>query len=780
MSQERITNMGTGLYSLVAGLCLLLTFVLYLRMVSGVVRSEKRDIYVSIMTIGMIYLGLDMLWGVIYDSLLPVPILMQKIIYALYYSASAILSYRWFAYVEYMQDSALYHNSKIRTLTKIPMFFVVAVSVLSMWTGWFFYIDAQGVYCRGPLYIPQLVFTYGYIIFAAAKLALRMFMTKEFEDQNTYMIMLSYFVFPVVFGVLQVAYQNMPFLCVGIAMATLQTYLFFVTFEKERELSSSKIHSLSRLFISSYYLDLQTGKREYLSNTEEKVEDYLTADFYNTAPQDYEDAVRIYVDTYVHPEDRENYCKMTSRAYMAQTLSRDNLFYSFNYRQVAGGIEKWFRMHVIVASYSPEGKVTHVVMAIMDVDKEIQKDIQQKETVEEALVAAERANQAKSQFLSSMSHDIRTPMNAITGFVTLAQSNIDNKIQVKDYLDKIQSASKHLLSLINDILDMSRIESGKVQIEESEVSLKEVLVDVNNLIQPMAREKEISFKIEKEIVNNYVYCDKLRLNQVLINLLGNAIKFTPQGGEVLLHIHQEMVAPEGYGVYIFKVKDNGIGIGAEFLDSIFEAFEREKSTENSGIQGTGLGLSITKSIVKLMGGKISVESELGKGAEFTVKVVFMLQDVDEETMSTMELVTDKKQAAEQEAQKALFKDKKILLVEDNIMNREIAKKLLEAQGFIIDEAKDGREAVERIASATPGEYAVVLMDIQMPIMDGYEATKAIRDLDNRILAKVPIVAMTANAFGEERKKAFACGMNGYVTKPIEVDVLFETLKQIIE
>lgn len=774
--------MGTGLYSFVAGLCLLLTIVLYLRMVGGVARSEKRDIYVSIMVISMIYLGLDVLWGVIYDDLFTFSIAMQEVIYALYYAASAILSYRWFAYVEYMQDSALYHNPKIRRFTMIPMAFVVIVSVLSIWTGWFFYIDSQGAYCRGPLYVVQLVLTYGYIIFAAGKLAIRMLATKDFEDQNTYMIMLSYFIFPVVFGVLQIAYHNMPFLCMGIAMATLQTYLFFVTFEKERELSSSKIHSLSRLFISSYYLDLQTGKREYLSNAEEKVEDYLTGDFYKEAPDDHEDAIRIYADSYVHPDDREKYCSMCSRSYMIKNLNKNNLFYSFNYRQVTGEVEKWFRMHAIVASYSPDGRVTHVVLAIMDVDNEIRKDIQQKKDVEDALVAAENANKAKSRFLSNMSHDIRTPMNAITGFAGLAQTHIDDKGLVKDYLNKIQSASKHLLSLINDILDMSRIESGKVQIEESEVSLKEVLNDVNNMIQPMAEEKGIDFLIKDEIVNNYVYCDKLRLNQVLINLLGNAVKFTPQGGEISLRIYQEMVAPEGYGVYIFKVKDNGIGIGAEFLDSIFQAFEREKSTENSGIQGTGLGLSITKSIVNLMGGKITVESELNQGTEFTVKVVFMLQDVDEEAINSTEanLAKVQENTEKQEEQKKLFTGRRILLVEDNNLNREIARMLLSEQGFIIEEAINGQEAVEKVKASHPGEYAVVLMDIQMPIMNGYEATKAIRDLDNRILANIPIVAMTANAFDEERKKAFSGGMNGYVTKPIDIEVLFETLKQIIE
>lgn len=774
--------MGTGLYSIVAGLCLLLMFVLSMRMISSVDRSEKRDIYVSILVVGMIFVAGDMVWGIIYDDLIPIPIALQEIVYAIYYSSSAILSFRWFLYVEYMQDSALYRNALLKKITMIPMCFVVIVSFLSIWTGSFYYIDETGVYSRGELYLLQLALTYGYILFAAGKLAIRMIATKDFETQNTYMIMLSYFVFPVVFGVLQTLNQNSPFLCIGIALATLQTYLFYVTFEKERELSSSKIHSLARLFISSYYLNLQTGKREYLSNTEEKVENYLTGDFYKEAPEDHEDAIRVYADTYVHGEDRENYCHMCSRSYMAKKLSKDNLFYSFNYRQIAGGVEKWYRMHVIVASYAPDGRVNNVVLAIMDVDKEIRNDIQQKQAVEAALVEAEKANKAKSQFLSNMSHDIRTPMNAITGFANLARTHIEDRNLVQDYLDKIQSASKHLLSLINDILDMSRIESGKVQIEESEVSLRELLVDVNNMIQPMAEDKNLTFHVQDEIVNNYVYCDKLRLNQVLINLLGNAVKFTPPGGEISLRIYQEMVAPEGYGVYIFKVKDNGIGIGAEFIDSIFQAFEREKSTENLGIQGTGLGLAITKSIVTMMGGKIAVESELNQGTEFTVKVVFQLQDIDEIGISEEEHTAQKEQEAleNRKEQRALFQNRRLLLVEDNNLNREIARMLLSEQGFIIDEAVDGQEAVEKVKASHPGEYAVVLMDIQMPIMDGYEATKAIRDLDNRILANVPIVAMTANAFGEERKKAFSIGMNGYITKPIDIEVLFETLKQIIE
>ena len=782
MSQERKRYMQTGLYSIVSGLCLLLMIVLYLRMMTSVARSEKRDIYVGIMTVGMVYLATDVLWGVVYDDLLPVPVAMQRLLYAVYYAGSAILSYRWFFYVEYMQESAFYKNPLMRKIAKIPMFFVVVVSGLSIWTGSFFYIDEQGAYCRGDWYAVQLILTYGYIIFAAGKVAAKMMATKDFETQNTYMIMLSYFIFPVVFGILQVANAEMPFLCIGIALATLQTYLFYVTYERERELSSSKIHSLTRLFLSSHYLNLQTDKGEILNKGESSERNYLTGDFYKEAPSLYSEAVQVYIEQYVHPEDREKYRKMCAKEFMVKTLSEEKQFYSFNYRQVAGGQEKWYRMHVIAAAFLPNGEVKSVVMAIMDVDNQVRNDISQKAVVEEALVQAEHANKAKSDFLSSMSHDIRTPMNAIMGFASLAQTHIENKNEVQNYLGKITSAGQHLLNLINDILDMSRIESGKIKLQEDEVSLREIVTDIKNLMQSMVEEKNLTFEVYENIVNNYVFCDKLRLNQILINLLGNAVKFTPDGGTVILDIKQEMVAPEGYGVYVFKVKDTGIGIAKEFQSRIFEAFERDKITEQSGVQGSGLGLAITKNIIELMGGRISLESELDKGAEFTVKVMFALQDVDEAELLEEKTFEQKEQVEklEQTERRKLFKNRKILLVEDNNLNREIARLLLTEEGFVVEEALNGQEAVEKISTAKDGEYALILMDIQMPIMDGYEATKEIRNMSNRKLAHIPIIAMTANAFEEEKKKALSCGMNGHVSKPIDVNILFKSIEGILK
>ncbi len=774
--------MENMLYSIISGFCAVVVMILYTRMIRSVAKSEKRDIYVDVLVIGFIYLILDMLWGVLYGKFIEIPLGLHPYIYGAYYASSAVLAYRWFAYVEYVQESVFYKNPIVHQIAKIPMLIVVVVAILSIWMDLFFYIDENGVYCRGDWYTVQLVFTYGYILFSAIKVAIRMVVVKEFERQNDYLIMLSYFIFPVVFGVLQIIYQDSPFLCIGIALASLQTYLFNVNYEKEREVSVSKIHSFARLFISTYYLDIQSGRTEQLSKDDDIIKSYLTKDFYKRAPKDHEDAIYAYADEFIHRDDKEKYRTMCDRNYMIKTLNPDHQFYAFDYRQITEEGEKWYRMHVIAAGFSPREEVTHAVLAVMDVDNQVKKSIRQQRATEEALVQAEKANKAKSTFLSNMSHDIRTPMNAIIGFTNLAQTHMDDKELVENHLEKIMSASRHLLSLINDVLDMSRIESGKIQLQEDEVSLHEIIHEVENLIKPMAEEKEQKFIVETDIVNSCIYADKLRLNQVLINLLGNAIKFTPETGTVTLNVKQEMMAPEGYGVYIFRVRDTGIGIGAEFVDKVFQAFERDKGVATEGIQGTGLGLSITKSIVEMMGGKISVESELGKGTEFIVKVVFALQDVEENAKSVEDLRAEREleELNRKEKRKELFNGKKILLVEDNKMNREIARMLLREEGFILDEAVNGQEAYEKVSNAMPKEYAVVLMDIQMPVMDGYESTKLIRGLSNKALANVPIIAMTANAFAEEKKKALACGMNGHISKPIDVNNLFNTIENILK
>lgn len=390
---------------------------------------------------------------------------------------------------------------------------------------------------------------------------------------------------------------------------------------------------------------------------------------------------------------------------------------------------------------------------------------------EDALQVAEAANRAKSTFLSNMSHDIRTPMNAIIGFATLALSDMRDGAKVQDYLSKILASSKHLLGLINDILDMSRIESGKVILDEQKADLVVMFKDLQSIMEEQFKEHGLKLTVDcGGLRDRNVFCDKTRLNQVLLNLLSNAVKFTPKDGNVWLTLEQLELAPAGRGLYEIRVKDDGIGMSQEFVQHVFEPFERERTSTVSKIQGTGLGMAITKNIVDMMGGTIDVCTQKGVGTEFILRLELRLQD------EQLNVATTAQQELLPRSEEQSFVGKRLLLAEDNELNREIACMILGKYGFEIETAENGQEAVEMVAASAPGHYDLVLMDIQMPIMDGHEAAKAIRALENRALAQLPIVAITANAFDEDRKAAKECGMNGFISKPLNIQEVIQALR----
>lgn len=393
--------------------------------------------------------------------------------------------------------------------------------------------------------------------------------------------------------------------------------------------------------------------------------------------------------------------------------------------------------------------------------------------MEKEKVLAEESSVAKSAFLSNMSHDIRTPVNAIIGYINLAERDEDDPEKVREYLSKIKTSSNHLLALINDVLEMSRIESGKMDLEPVEVDLKSLFQEIHDIFATQMSEKDIDFSISASKARvTRVYCDKNRLNRVLMNLVSNAYKFTPEGGNVSINLWQIDVDDPGHGTYEIRVKDSGIGMSPEFAEKVFDAFERERTSTVSGIQGTGLGMSITKSIIDLMGGEISVNTAKGQGTEFVIRLRFKL------AASTRE----RTRAVGEEANHPAtidFSKVRLLLVEDMEINREIANMLLSGNGFMIESAVNGQEAVDKVRDAEPGYFDAVLMDIQMPMMNGYEATRAIRALPDPERAGIPIIAMTANAFSEDVKEAEQAGMDGHIAKPIDVKVITRTLTEVM-
>lgn len=457
--------------------------------------------------------------------------------------------------------------------------------------------------------------------------------------------------------------------------------------------------------------------------------------------------------------------------YLEEIRVHEQREWDFEYVHLKTGEKRWF--HNIAMGSELNGKKKYIlVMSDRTADRKMN------QALSEAVRAAEAANRAKSTFLSNMSHDIRTPMNAIIGFTTLAVSNIDDQKRVRDYLGKILSSGSHLLSLINDILDMSRIESGKIHLEETEVSLSDVLHDLKTIISGQINAKQLEFYIDAmEVTNEDVYCDKTRLNQVLLNLLSNAVKFTPAGGTVSVRLKQFPGTVKGIELYEIRVKDNGIGMSPEFVEKIFSPFERERTSTVSRTQGTGLGMAITKNIVDMMGGTIEVQTEQGKGTEFIVRLPFRLQSEKHHTEKIAELEGLKALVVDDDFNTC---DRCILLVEDNELNSEITVEILNEYGYMVDTAGNGAQAVEKVKNSKPGNYDLVLMDVQMPVMNGYEATRQIRALNDPALAGITIIAMTANAFDEDKKKALECGMDGFLTKPIVIEELIGTIQKNLE
>ena len=629
-------------------------------------------------------------------------------------------------------------------------------------------------------------------------------------------------------------------------------------------------------------LDAKTYQADYVSPNAEKLLGI-------TAEQIRKD---IRVLEKLHPAEHED----PEKNYLGAIRVHEQREWDLEYVHLKTGERRWF--HNIAMGSEVNGKKKYILVM-----SDRTSDWKMNQALSEAVRAAETANRAKSTFLSNMSHDIRTPMNAIIGFTTLAVSNIDDKKKVRDYLGKILSSSNHLLSLINDILDMSRIESGKIHLEETEVSLSDVLHDLKTIISGQIHAKQLELYMDAmDVTNEDVYCDKTRLNQVLLNLLSNAVKFTPAGGTVSVRIRQCPGTKKGSELYEIRVKDNGIGMSQEFVQKIFSPFERERTSTVSRTQGTGLGMAITKNIVDMMGGTIEVQTEQGKGTEFIVRLPFRIQSehqriekiveleglkalvVDDDfntcdsvtkmlvrvgmrsewTLSGKEAVLRARQSMEmgdafhayiidwrlpdmngievtrqirslgddtpiiiltaydwsdievearaagvtafcakpmfmsdirntlmtaigqkqaQTEAAALpaagsdFRGRCILLVEDNELNSEIAVEILNEYGFLVDTAENGAEAVEKVKNSKPGNYDLVLMDVQMPVMNGYEATRQIRALKDPALAGITILAMTANAFDEDRKKALESGMDGFLSKPIVIEELLSTLQK---
>ena len=664
---------------------------------------------------------------------------------------------------------------------------------------------------------------------------------------------------------------------------------------------TESIKALSRIFVSIVKIDLRKGDCIVIKNGEDKGMDL-------NGITRLEELCRVLSQRLFAAEDTERLAAFLLSSSLSERLSQQfHLRDDFRFKESG-----WVRVSLILDETGSDGLASSCLLSVFDVDREKQEEIKKQKAVErnnlllkEALAVANHANQAKTTFLNSMSHDIRTPMKAIIGFTSLAATHIDNKKAVADYLQKITVSSNHLLSLINDVLDMSRIESGRTKLEEKEVRLPDVLHDLRSIVHSSVQGKQLDFFIDtQDVLHENVMVDKLRLNQVLLNILGNAIKFTPARGTVSLRVIENPCPRQGYAEYEFRIKDTGIGMSLEYQQHIFEPFSREESSVVNGVQGSGLGMAITKNIVDMMNGAIAVHSEEGKGTEFTVildlelageavsqevipelnNMHALVADDDFNTCSSVskmlttigmrpEWTTSGKEAIlrtryakesgdefrafiidwlmpdmngievvrrirseigedtpiiiltaydwsgiEEEAREAgvtgfcskplflselrevlsrpfvkreekevekevmdmsVFQGKRILLAEDNELNRELAEAIFTEAGFLLEMAENGKLALEMLQAHEAGYYDLIISDIQMPVMDGYELSRQVRRLEDGKKAGIPILALTANAFEEDRQQVMEAQMNGHLAKPIDMEEVLKTIKEVL-
>ena len=656
--------------------------------------------------------------------------------------------------------------------------------------------------------------------------------------------------------------------------------------QKRDEELTNALKTLGTVFTNMLIVHLEDRKAEWLKTQEDK------ADILECFQDAY--AVRDLIgNNYMLPEYRQGYLEFTDLDTISERLENHKIL-RYIYRNRS---KQWIALSAIVQNRDENGRVTDIQFLTHDVTDQRERELQQEGALRIALASAEHANKAKTAFLNNMSHDIRTPMNAIIGFTALAAAHMDQPDLVKDYLTKIGTSSQHLLSLINDVLDMSRIESGVVKIEEKEVCIPDILHDLKTIIQGNIQAKQQDLYIDtQDVVHENVITDRLRLNQILLNIVSNAIKFTPVGGMVNIRVSEKPCSRRGFTIFEFRIRDNGIGMSEEFQTHVFDSFSRERSSTQSG-----LGMAITKNIVDMMGGTISLTSKEGKGTEFVVTLNFktlekaavygaipelvgaralvvdddvhtcmsvskMLREIEmrvdwstsgkeaviraneafeendafkvyiidwlmpdmngietvrriravvgDETpiiiltaydwadieqeakeagvtafvekpifMSELRRVLTKpmeikEETSQQTERETRYSGKKLLLVEDNELNREIATALLEEIGIIVDSVEDGTDAVERMNEVEDDRYDLIFMDIQMPKMDGYMTTREIRTLKNNKKANIPIIAMTANAFEEDKKKAFKAGMNAHIAKPIDIKTILAVFDQV--
>ena len=765
-----------GDYMMFVVIALVTGIIILYRILSSELRYQEKG-FIQLIILTICHNIVDIFWGLTYFDKIGMGSLGLQISTSMYFCSNAVLVFTWFLFLH-----RLLHRNQTKPLlvfwAGLPMALAILLVIVNIYTGLLFTIgETIDSYARGNWYILERIGTSGYLFVIFVWALIKLFLAGQKSERKRYAIITVFAIVPFILEMIQVFYLTLP--CTSIAFQiTIILVYSFISVERgnnilinasERQKNNLKT-ALTQTAMSWYEFNVDTDciydgkiyieKDRYVKRPDQVTESY--SGYYN------------FLMSRVWPEYKEKYMDTFAVENLKRSFAQGKLESSLEYWITdSAGEERYIYQNIILTRDNVTKEIIGFAYTrdITEAERQKQEIKKQNILIEEAKIAAENANNAKTAFLFNMSHDIRTPMNAIVGYSQLMKKEINNPEKLMEYQKKIQMSSEFLLSLLNDVLDMARIESGKEQLDEDLYNESgSVIAEVVRVFEMQAKEKNITLKSSVDVEHESIMCDIVKVREIFNNLVSNAIKYTLMGGCVSISTKEIPSNREGYVLFRTVIEDNGIGMSKEFLPHIFDSFTRERNTTQGKVAGTGLGMAIVKGLVELMEGTIEVESELGTGTKFILTIPHKIAPNDYSGASDNNHDMDM----------SVFSNKRILLAEDNELNAEITMEILKEAGFMVERAEDGIVCVDMLQKSEEAYYDMILMDIQMPNMDGYKATCIIRRMQDSYRQNIPIIAMTANAFESDKKMAMDSGMNGHIAKPIKVDEMMKTLAGVLK
>lgn len=698
----------------------------------------------------LFYYVTDVAWGVF--SALGFTSLFFATTVVSYLAVALTMALGCFYFLDFLQIRHVAGRYALPVIVGLTTLVIIGLGI-NFYTPFFFNIDAHGHF--QSQYLRLILIAIQILLFLGMSLLplVRFYSVSGTRTNRSYVIF-TYCIINAIMLSIQAFHPEYPLYTIALMFGTMCIHTFI--YEADLHTDLEVIRIATQRFFSIYWIDIPSGI----------MQEYCTANSIRKLIGNEGKAqqmMNVVCQNLVIPEDRERMADFFDMSKWAERL-KDNDMFSCEYRGVTTG---WSRAYVYAAHRNKKGACVQTIMC----GEMIHEELAQRNALNEAREQAEASNRSKTIFLNNMSHDIRTPMNAILGFAELMGRKTSDPNLIKSYLEKIKSSGNYLLSIINNILDMARIESGKMVEDKDFFDFSDPGSNIIPMFAELAKGKNLTFNFTESIEHHYVWLDKLKQHQIVQNLISNAIKYTPEGGSVSCSMVEVPCDKEGYATYVLTISDTGIGMSPEFLETIYDSFSRERTSTESKVVGSGLGMSIVKRLVDLVGGKIEVQSEQGKGTTFKVTISHQLVQNPEQYL--------KKLNPSPTLTSISLEGKHILMAEDNELNAEIATTILEESGLKVDHALDGIECIKMLTTKPADYYDVILMDVQMPNLNGYDAARRIRQLDDKNIANIPIIALTANAFEEDRRNALNAGMNGHLAKPIDIPRLMTELDNLL-